>query len=53
MGVFGCFEVTIGFHGRERVDYMTLDTKGTREFGAVMKLKYQNLIFVVMPKIPL
>ncbi len=29
MGVFGCFEVTIGFYGKERVDYMTLDTKGT------------------------
>jgi hypothetical protein len=28
MGVFGCFEVTIGFYGKERVDYMTLDTKG-------------------------
>lgn len=28
MGVFGCFEVTIGFFGRERVDYMTYDTKG-------------------------
>lgn len=29
MGVFSCFEVTIGFGGRERVDYMTVDTKGT------------------------
>lgn len=29
MGVFGCFEVTIGFSGKERVDYMTLDTKNT------------------------
>lgn len=27
-GVFGCYEVTIGFCGRERVDYMTYDTKG-------------------------
>lgn len=27
-GVFGCFEVTIGWHGKERVDYMTYDTKG-------------------------
>lgn len=26
-GVFGCFEVTIGWFGRERVDYMTYDTK--------------------------
>lgn len=29
MGVFGCFEVTIGWFGKERVDYMTFDTKGT------------------------
>lgn len=28
MGVFGCFEVTIGFGGNERVDYLTYDTKG-------------------------
>lgn len=27
-GVFGCFEVTIGWFGHERVDYMTFDTKG-------------------------
>ena len=27
-GVFGCFEVTIGWFGKERVDYMTYDTKG-------------------------
>ena len=28
MGTFGCYEVTIGYGGRERVDYMTYDTKG-------------------------
>lgn len=28
LGVFGCFEVTIGWFGKERVDYMTYDTKG-------------------------
>lgn len=28
IGVFGCFEVTIGFRGKERVDYLTWDTKG-------------------------
>ncbi|TCX51955.1 MULTISPECIES: hypothetical protein [unclassified Dehalobacter] len=28
MGVFGCFEVTIGWFGKERVDFMTYDTKG-------------------------
>ncbi|NLW90016.1 MAG: hypothetical protein GXY34_00220 [Syntrophomonadaceae bacterium] len=27
-GVFGCFEVTIGWFGNERVDFMTYDTKG-------------------------
>lgn len=27
-GVFGCFEVTIGWFGKERVDFMTYDTKG-------------------------
>lgn len=27
-GVFGCYEVTIGFSGNERVDYMTYDTNG-------------------------
>ncbi|WP_241655835.1 hypothetical protein [Halobacillus litoralis] len=27
-GVFGCFEVTIGWFGNERVDYMTYDTNG-------------------------
>lgn len=27
-GTFGCYEVTIGFCGNERVDYMTYDTKG-------------------------
>lgn len=28
MGIFGCLEVTIGFGGKERVDFMTYDTKG-------------------------
>lgn len=28
MGVFGCHEVTIGFNGGERVDFITVDTKG-------------------------
>lgn len=27
-GVFGCFEVTIGYFGKERVDYLTYDTNG-------------------------
>lgn len=27
-GIFCCFEVTIGWFGKERVDYMTYDTKG-------------------------
>lgn len=28
MGIFGCHEVTIGWYGKERVDYMTYDSKG-------------------------
>lgn len=28
LGTFGCFEVTIGWHGKERVDYLTYDTNG-------------------------
>lgn len=28
IGVFRCFEVTIGIGGKERVDYITYDTKG-------------------------
>ena len=27
-GVFGCFEVTIGWFGDQRVDYITYDTNG-------------------------
>lgn len=27
-GTFSCFEVTIGWYGKERVDYITYDTKG-------------------------
>lgn len=30
IGVYGCFEVTIGVGGKERVDYMTYDTSGMR-----------------------
>lgn len=29
MGVFGCFEVTIGWFGKERVDYITYSTDNT------------------------
>lgn len=29
LGIYSCFEVTIGIGGNERVDYMTLDSKGT------------------------
>lgn len=28
MGTFGCFEVTIGIGGSERLDYLTYNTKG-------------------------
>lgn len=29
MGTFGCFEVTIGWYGSERVDYITYSTDGS------------------------
>lgn len=28
MRIFGCLEVTIGWYGKERVDYLTMDYKG-------------------------
>jgi hypothetical protein len=31
-GVFCCYEVTIGWYGKERVDYLTYDTKGIWRF---------------------
>lgn len=31
-GGFSCFEVTIGWYGRERVDYITYDHKGVWKF---------------------
>lgn len=34
-GTFGCFEVTIGWFGSKRVDYMTYDTKGIWRFYEV------------------
>jgi hypothetical protein len=34
-GTFGCFEVTIGWFGQERVDYLTYDTKGIWRFYEV------------------
>lgn len=27
-GTFGCYEVTIGWYGKERVDYITYNTEG-------------------------
>ena len=32
LGTFGCFEVTIGWNGKERVDYVTYDTEGIWRF---------------------
>ena len=34
-GTFGCFEVTIGWYGKERVDFLTYDTKGIFRFYEV------------------
>lgn len=32
LGTFGCFEVTIGWNGKERADYVTYDTEGIWRF---------------------
>ena len=37
-GTFGCFEVTIGWRGKERVDYLTYDTKGTCELPPLIEV---------------
>lgn len=41
MGVYGCFEVSMGFGGnaKERVDYMTLDSKGIFRFYEIKVTK--------------
>lgn len=49
-GVFGCFEVTIGWFGKERVDYITYDTSGIwrcyeikvskADFNSIAKLSF-------------
>lgn len=44
MGTFGCYEVTIGYGGKERVDYMTYDTKGISD---AMRSRYQRQISIV------
>ena len=49
-GVFGCYEVTIGFCGRERVDYMTYDTKG---ISGAMKLRCRKRTSIVLLQNPL
>jgi hypothetical protein len=38
-GMFGCFEVTIGFSGVERVDYLTYDTEGIWRFYEIKVTK--------------
>lgn len=51
-GVFGCYEVTIGFCGRERVDYMTYDTKGIFRCYD-MKLRCRKRTSIVLLQNPL
>lgn len=46
-GVFGCFEVTIGFNGNERVDFLTYDTKG---IWRCYEIKVSKKIFTVNQK---
>lgn len=38
-GTFCCFEVTIGWYGKERVDYLTYDTKGIWRFYEIKTSK--------------
>lgn len=60
-GTFGCFEVTIGWYGKERVDYLTYDTKGVfrcfevkvskSDFYSSNKLSFLgNYNYYVMPQ---
>lgn len=61
IGVFGCFEVTIGRGGKERVDFLTCDTEGIWRFYEIKSSKkdfYSNakktflghFNYYVMPK---
>lgn len=61
ISVFGCFEVTIGWLGSERVDYMTYDTKGiwrcyeiktsVEDFRSMAKLTFVgHFNYFVMPQ---
>lgn len=60
-GTFGCFEVTIGWFGHERVDYMTYDTNGVWRCYEIKITKSDfhsknhntfigNLNYYIMPK---
>lgn len=46
-GVFGCYEVTIGFCGRERVDYMTYDTKGVFRCYEILRCRKRTSIVLL------
>lgn len=39
LGTYGCFEVTIGWAGNERADYVTYDTKGIWRFYEIKSTK--------------
>jgi len=39
LGTFGCFEVTIGWNGKERADYVTYDTEGIWRFYEIKASK--------------
>ena len=39
LGTYGCFEVTIGWAGNERADYVTYDTKGVWRFYEIKATK--------------
>lgn len=61
LGTFGCFEVTIGWYGKERADYVTYDTNGIWRFYEIKTTKsdfhsnakhsfYGHYNYFVMPK---
>lgn len=61
LGTFGCFEVTVGWYGKERADYVTYDSNGIWRFYEIKVSKsdfysnakhsfYGHYNYFVMPK---
>ncbi len=60
-GTFGCYEVTVGWYGKERIDYITYNTQGTwrcyeikvskADFGSKSKVSFLgHYNYYVMPE---